>query len=292
MITKSSRRRKQTGIALLVAMFALLLLSAIGMGMMFSANTETNVNTNYREKQIAIYSAIAGGMEVKDRLRSGDITVPSGIPSTSAANVLYVINPQSSETVAPWDYTNKYYDTELCHDNVLGLTGTYGVQCAAASTSFPAGSAWYSTRDNSSAGYSGVFKLNPPINYKWARVQLKTNNSTNFPADGSSANSGQVCWNGMNQIPRPSGYGVDCIPNGGLTAITLTAGGSGYTSPTVTISAPPTGGTQATATATVCSTGCPLSGIVVDTGGAGYISAPTITIAPPSSGTTATATAT
>jgi hypothetical protein len=292
MTTKSSRRRKQTGIALLVAMFALLLLSAIGMGMMFSANTETNVNSNYREKQIAVYSAIAGAMEVKDRLRSSDITVPSGIPSTSAANVLYVINPQSSETVAPWDYTNKYYDTELCHDNVLGLTGTYGTQCPAASTSFPAGSAWYSTRDNSSVSYTGVFKLNPPINYKWARVQLKTNNSTNFPADGSSTNSGQVCWNGMNQIPRPSGYGVDCVPNGGLTAITLIAGGSGYTAPTVTISAPPTGGTQATATATVCSTGCPLSGIVVDTGGAGYTSAPTIAIAPPTSGTTATATAT
>jgi hypothetical protein len=288
-----TRQRKQRGVALLVAMFALLLLSAIGMGMMFSANTETNVNANYREKQLAIYAGIAGAMEVKDRLRSGDITVPSDIPYSSAANILYIINPKSGETIAPWDYTNKYYDTELCHDKVMGLTGTYGTQCPAAATSFPSTTTWYSSRDNSSASYTGVFKVTPALDYKWARVQLKTNNSTNFPADGDGSNSGQVCWNGLYQIPRPTGYGVDCIPNGGITALTLISGGTGYTSPaTVTISAPPAGGTQATATASVCTGGCPLSGVTITNGGAGYTSAPTVTIAAPTSGTTATATAT
>jgi hypothetical protein len=294
MIAKHSRRRKQSGIALLVALFALLLLSAIGMGMMFSANTETNVNANYREKQMAIYAALAGGMEVKDRLTStGDITVPAGLPAVGVGNVLYIINPKSGETVAPWLYSNKYYDTELCHDNVMGLTGTYGVQCPQASTSFPAGTAWYTTRDNSSVGYTGVFKLNPPLDYKWARVQLKANNTTNFPADGSTSNAGQVCWNGMNQIPRPAGYGVDCVPNGSLTAITLTSGGAGYSSPPVVhISAPPAGGTQATATTTVGNPTGALNGIVIDTGGSGYITPPTVTIGAPASGTTATATAT
>lgn len=294
MIRSMRKNRSQSGVALLVAMFALLLLSAIGMGMMFSANTETNVNANYREKQMAIYSAVAGAMEAKDRLTAaGDISVPSGLPSASAGNILYVINPQSGETVAPWDYNNKYYDTELCHDNVMGLTGTIGTQCPKAATSFPSGSAWYTTKDNSSGSYSGVFKLNPPLNYKWVRVQLKANNSTNFPADGDASNSVQVCWNGTSQIPRPVGYGVDCTPNGSVTSITLTAGGSGYPSnPAVTISAPPSGGTQATATATTCTSGCSLSGVVIDTNGVGYTYAPTVTIAPPPSGTTATATAT
>src|ERR1041384_6623670 len=152
---KTTRSKNERGVALLVAMFALLLLSAIGMGMMFSANTESNVNTNFREKQIATYAAIAGVQEAKDRLSSiGDISTPSGLPSTSAANVIYVINPASGETVAPWDYTNKYYDSELCHENVLGLTGTNGTQCPAASTSFPSGSAWRSSLDNSSGSRS------------------------------------------------------------------------------------------------------------------------------------------
>ena len=61
-IANRPKKQQQRGVALLVAMFALLLLSAIGMGMMFSANTETNVNMNYREKQLAIYAALAGAM--------------------------------------------------------------------------------------------------------------------------------------------------------------------------------------------------------------------------------------
>src|SRR6185312_548104 len=251
------------------------------MGMMFSANTETNINSNYREKQIAIYAAIAGAMEAKDRLTTaGDIPVPGGIPATGSANVLYIINPSGGETVAPWDYTNKYYDTELCHEQVLGLTGTNGTQCPAASTSFPSGSSWYTALDDSASSYTGAFKMTSgPLNYKWTRIQLKTNNATPFPVDGTASNSGQVCWNGSNQIALPSGYKVDCKPNGGITSITLTSGGSGYsTVPNVVIGAPPSGGTQATATATVGNSTGQLNGIVVDTGGAGYTSAPTVTI--------------
>lgn len=294
MIAYFTSRDMQRGVALLVALFALLLLSAIGMGMMFSANTETNINSNYREKQVAIYAAVAGAMEAKDRLTTaGDIPVPGGIPATGSANVIYIINPSGGETVAPWDYTNKYYDSELCHEQVLGLTGTLGTQCPSASTSFPSGSSWYSVLDDSSSSYTGAFKFSTPLNYKWTRIQLKTNNATPFPVDGSASNGGQVCWNGANQIPLPSGYKVDCTPNGGITSITLTSGGSGYNSvPNVVISAPPSGGTQATATATVGNSAGQLNAIVVDTGGAGYITAPTVTIAPPASGTTATATAT
>ena len=37
--------------ALLVAMFTLVLLSVIGLGLMYSTNMETNINANYRDKQ-------------------------------------------------------------------------------------------------------------------------------------------------------------------------------------------------------------------------------------------------
>src|SRR5690349_5163010 len=121
-IITNPKFRRERGVALLVAMFALLLLSAIGMGMMFSANTESNINSNYREKQLATYAAIGGAMEAKDRLTTGgDITVPADVPSTTAANIFYIINPKAGETIAPWNPANKYYDTELCHDKVLGL---------------------------------------------------------------------------------------------------------------------------------------------------------------------------
>ena len=76
---------------------------------------------------------------------------------------------------------------------------------------------------------------------------------------------------------------------GAVSSITVTAGGSGYTSaPTVTIADPVTG-TTATATATI-SAGA-VTSIAVDEGGTNYLVAPTVTISG-GSGTGATATAT
>ena len=76
-----------------------------------------------------------------------------------------------------------------------------------------------------------------------------------------------------------------------VRTITVTSGGSGYTSaPTVTIS----GGGGSGATATAALDGDAVDTITVITGGEDYTAAPTITIAAPqtASGTTATATAT
>ena len=138
-----SIRKKQdqeSGVALILAIFGLLLLSAIALAMLFSSDTETSISVNYRDKQSAIYGALAGLQEARDRIHplTGDLgagtnlsagglnILPTALPSTSAPNVLYLINPASGETVAPWNPSNKYFDTELCHEsyfvNNLGVT--------------------------------------------------------------------------------------------------------------------------------------------------------------------------
>jgi len=71
-----------------------------------------------------------------------------------------------------------------------------------------------------------------------------------------------------------------------VDTITVTAGGSGYTSAIVTVADPSTGRT-ATATATV--SGGAVTAITVTNGGSGYSSAPIVTIAGDGSGATATA---
>lgn len=74
-----------------------------------------------------------------------------------------------------------------------------------------------------------------------------------------------------------------------VASIQLTSGGTGYTTaPTVTFSAPPAGGTQATGTATV--TGGVVTGITITNAGSGYTSAPTISFAGAGTGAAATAT--
>lgn len=83
---------------------------------------------------------------------------------------------------------------------------------------------------------------------------------------------------------------VEIYPiNGGIGGLTLTAGGSNYSaSPTVTIGAPPAGGTQATAVAVVQSG--VITALQMTSWGSGYTSTPSVVITD-STGTLATATA-
>jgi hypothetical protein len=293
-MTNHGKRSGERGVALLVAVFALLLLSAIGMTMMFSANTETTINANYREKQIATYAALAGLQEAKDRLiaATGDIEWPTDLPDPAARNIIYIINPTGVDDVRPWHWQNDFADSELCHENTLGLATVAIAEPCLGSASLPNGGSWYEQRDNSDAAYTGPYKLNPPLAYKWTRIQLKANNNTPFPATGNSASGVQMCWNGLNQIPRPAGYTTQCIPNGAITSIVMTNNGSNYSSvPTVTLPAPPDG-VQATARAILSNPSGVLSGIVIDDGGSGYTTPPTVVITDASgSGSGASATA-
>src|ERR1041384_2495010 len=105
-----STHQRERGVAMMVALFALLLLSVVGLGMMYSTNMETSINGNYRDKQTAIYGALAGLQEARDRIRpfdatqaipAGRIIPPTALPTTTNGAVIYIINPKNGETVAP-----------------------------------------------------------------------------------------------------------------------------------------------------------------------------------------------
>src|SRR5947208_5791391 len=98
---KVNSQRNERGVALLIALFALLLLSVVGLGMMYSTNMETSINSNYRDKQVAFYAALAGLQEARDRIQpsTGDIPTPTALPSTSFQNIIYVLSDAS--TVKP-----------------------------------------------------------------------------------------------------------------------------------------------------------------------------------------------
>src|SRR5437870_12387889 len=101
----SLNRKNERGIAMLVVLFSLLLLSVIGLGMMYSTNMETSINSNFRDKQTAYYAALAGLQEARDRIQPAthNIVAPQLLPSTAAANVIYVVSNFS--IVKPWDPT-------------------------------------------------------------------------------------------------------------------------------------------------------------------------------------------
>jgi hypothetical protein len=293
MTYNNSARHRERGVALLITMLSVMLLSVIVLGMMVSTNTETNITSNFRDKQKATFSAMAGLQEARDRIQpaTANIIAPVDAPQLGAQNIVYIINPKSGETVAPWDFitpNNPYKDTELCHEGVLGLTGTAGVPC----TTIASGT-WYRTPvvDNSLPA-SAPWNLTTPLDVKWIRISLKTNNMTPIAVNGDAASGVVVCWNGSHQITQPAGYGPDCKPDGSVASILLKNPGTGYvTNPTVTLSAPPAGGIQAVASAITALTP---SGIVQSatliSGGSGYTSAPTVTLTGDGTGATATAT--
>src|SRR5437773_4854497 len=112
----SFRRREERGVALLLTIFGLLLLTAVAVAMMFSSDAETAISVNYRDSQISSYAASSALEEARDRIHpvSGDLALagylPTNVPDAGVASggyVLYILNPGTSETatgMAPWNW--------------------------------------------------------------------------------------------------------------------------------------------------------------------------------------------
>lgn len=323
------RRRslaRQRGAALLLAIFYLVLVSAVALAMLFSADTETQISVNYRDKQAAIYGALSGLEEARDRIHptEGDLAcnfqgatdtgmcwVPSAMPTSANASVLYIINPGPGQTVsdiAPWSPTvdgkpNPYFDSEICNEDYFkNLTGF-----CTGTPAHPAGTSWYKYYDNSLVpsaqtiaalgtvnsvlqARQATWQQTNPVTYRWVRITLKADNMTPVPVV-SSPTGQQVCWDTHHEQLITSGFGADCLPGNGSISITVTNPGSGYTSvPNVTIGAPGGVGTQAAATAVLQANGTgSVASINLSDYGHGYTSPPAVTITGDGTGATATA---
>ena len=253
-------RNSESGIALFMALFALLLLTSIALGLMFISTTETSVNYNYRGSVQAFYAAKAGTQEGVDRLRDGvagySIPRPTVMPSaTSNAGVLYIVNKASaSEEVLPWSTAlsgggnNQLFDDQLCNDrftsgttNLLGVAPTgSGIPCGLAVTGASATVCPYCTTTVSKDPNTGSALAMP---YKWVRITLKqnatvgNNGTTAFKVDTTATDSSKVCWDGHHEraLASLAGY-TDCAspPAGGapftdvylVTALARTTTGS------------------------------------------------------------------
>lgn len=206
--------KKQRGIAMIVALLCLVLLAAIGMGLMFMADTENSVNNNYRDSQKAYFAARAGAENVRLQLAGAGnlntaamgLTMPLATPGTG---MIYVKNPTNGETIDPTTSAgvtlaaNPYLDDQLCWEAYGGLAlspGTGGpcggngqtpTQLLRASTSFtPITLA-------TAPGVNGADALA----FKWVRITNKQNlmgplgkKVTPALADGL-----QVCWDGTRE---------------------------------------------------------------------------------------------
>lgn len=216
-------KQDERGVALILALIALLIVTSIGLSVMFMADTETSIDSNFRDTQTAYYASKAGLEEARDRMRTGgtnsiSANLPTALPG-NAGGVLYITNPTGSETVAPWLATNADFDDEICKE----------VSCAGGQV--PPTSGWYTSQSASTA-----YATSPVLPYKWARITLKTNASASgwsgsthnyMYIDGNSANASYyACWNGTNEIAQSTACVLPSLPVYMVTALSVTPSGT------------------------------------------------------------------
>ena len=181
------KRAAEEGVALLISIFILLLISVVAIALIVSSGTESALAGNYRASTGVYYEAMAGLEEARSRLGKG----PFAFKTTNSSNFLptagtplavgttfYLINPVSGETVAPWDSSNVYYDTQFGKE--FGPTFANPT-----SNSNKALSLWNRTdlTPNPNAGnYPG------PL-YKWVRINAVSEKSMNVVADSDTSPS-------------------------------------------------------------------------------------------------------
>src|SRR4029077_18203960 len=92
-INNNHGRRSERGIALFIAIFTLLLITAIAASMIMLTNTDSNISANFRDEQTAFFAAKAGLEEVRDRMRVNAVdSTPASIslnyPTSPGVQVL------------------------------------------------------------------------------------------------------------------------------------------------------------------------------------------------------------
>jgi hypothetical protein len=161
---RKARYRREDGIALLIAIFVLLLISVVAIALLVSSGTETALGANYRSSSTVYYAALAGLEEARGRLLPknpnyfGAAVIPTPLPLGQA---VYVINRSVGDNIAPCDSTNQYYDNEYQNE--------FGVPPSACQ---PVSSVW----DNNAQGIPG------PV-FKWVRINAATEKSMYIDVD-------------------------------------------------------------------------------------------------------------
>jgi len=161
----------ESGVALLIAIFVLMLVSVIAISLIVSAGTETALASNYRSSATVYYAAMAGLEEARQRLQSkspdyfnnttANFMPPAGTPLT-LNSVRYIINQSGGDNPVPNDPTNAYYDAEYAKEFIPNaITGVPDVQMIP------------------SISGSNADGLPGPV-FKWVRINAVTEASLNL----------------------------------------------------------------------------------------------------------------
>src|SRR5436853_1494335 len=160
---KIRKTRSESGIALLIAIFVLLLISAVAISLVVSSGTESSLAGNYRTTLSAKFAAGAGIEEARGRLVPSNpnplalplVAAPIAINYLPTNQVVYITNPALGEPAGA-ALMAIYPDTEFDKEFNAGALG--------AATKTYVDSIW-----------TAALKTGPL--YKWVRINAATKQS-------------------------------------------------------------------------------------------------------------------
>jgi hypothetical protein len=221
---KQVRKKSERGVALIIAIFTMMLISVIATALILTAGTASAIKTNYKNSMQAFYDARAGLEEGRSRLwafhtdpqgnldtiRTTSVSPNNCVGSPMPINqVCYIVNPDptTSETVDPTNSTNAYVDTEYANEL---FPGPANVPTPVKSDSPIA-----------SLGLSG------PL-YKWVRITATTEQSSGIHVRGTTGldQSTPLYYDGTQEIV-PTGGGAPANTSQVLTVTALAMTPSG-----------------------------------------------------------------
>lgn len=218
--TRSARKnRTEAGIALLIAIFILLLIGVVGIALVVSSRTDSALAGNYRSSTSVYYAAVAGLEEVRARLRTNNpnsfnntapgFLPPAGTPLGLCAPV-YVINPVGGESITPWNSGSTYADNEFAQE--------FGGICGALPSPSPTTRSVWNRSPLNTLSFPG------PL-YKWVRINGVSEKSLNldaFPYD-TSVDPTLVYYDGVNSRFNDTATGFQVLE---VTALAVLPDGS------------------------------------------------------------------
>jgi len=157
-LDSSSLPRSEAGVALLISIFVLMLISVIALALIVSSGTESALAGNYRSSANVYYAALAGLEEGRGRLLAKNpsvLAIPNPLPLNQ---VLYILNPAPGEAPSSPLGGSYYPDNEYCFE--------FNQACVGAQV-------------NTTLSVSPIAGL-PPALYKWVRITAATEASLNL----------------------------------------------------------------------------------------------------------------
>ncbi len=202
-LMKVHRNSKEKGVALLIAMFALLLISGLALALVYMASNETFIANNFKSNSKAFYAAYDGIEEGRGRLSTGHpqslgpliAGLPGGVLLPGSA--IYIVNPAPAEAVNPTNLApaNPYRDTEYQQEWPLPLPPVPIVVGGFQNSTFVL-----------AGGLPG------PL-FKWVRITAKTEQSANTDVSGDGLIDlvTPVFFDGTNQYIGPGNFEVNPV---------------------------------------------------------------------------------